>query len=300
MAINLNAFRVFLAVYELKSMTAAASHLHLTQSGVSQHIKTFEQELGFPLFERKSKKLFPTAHATFLYSRGKKGVQEIDHAVREAKRAEEVPRGLVRIGLPVEYGNNVVIPELGKLGRKFAEMDFAITMDFATILSGMVLRGELDFALIDRFRVDPALRVETVATETLHLCGLRSYVRAFGPARLSTAYFSQMHYVDYTEGEPIVRSWFRHHLHRQNIELRVRARVFDVTGIARFICSGLGLGVLPHFVVERLRAEGMELHVFEGKRAALKNEICMIYLPLRDRPLSHKAAMDVARGQLRG
>jgi DNA-binding transcriptional LysR family regulator len=293
--INLNTFRVFLSVYELKSMTAAASVLHLTQSGVSQHIRSLESDLGFTLFERVNKKLFPSSQATLLFQRGRKGLQEIEQAVHEAKRTEETPRGLLRLGMPVEFGNNVVIPELSQLGGKYPELNFDITLDFATVLSGMVLRGELDLALIDHFRVDPALKVEPVASETLLLCGLRSYVRGFGAVKYSTAYFSRLDYVDYKAGEPIARSWLRHHLHRQNIDIRVRAHIFDVQGIAKFICSGLGVGVLPHFAVDKLRAEGVDLHVFEGKRTPLKNEISMIYLPLKDRPLAQRLVMERMR-----
>jgi len=272
-------------------MSDAAAKLHLTQSGVSQHIKALEGELGFPLFERVNKKLFPTHNASLLYTRGKRGVMEVEQALLEVRKGNEVAEGVVRVGLPVEFGNNVIIPGLSKIGLKHPGIDFEITLDFATVLSGMVLRGELHFALIDRFRVDPSLKIEPVADETLLLCGLKSYVRKFGPVKINKAYFSRLEYVAYKEGEPIVRSWFRHHLHRHNIEIRVRARVFDVQGIARFIREGLGVGVLPHPVVERLQREGVDLHVFEGKRAPLKNEICMISLPLKDRPLAQKLVM---------
>src|SRR4051812_31662460 len=129
---NLNTFRVFLTVFERRSMTQAASQLHLTQSGISQHIRSLEEELGFDLFERVGKKLFPTAKAVELYTRGKKGVTEIEAALGDIQRKEEFPRGTVKIGLPVEFGNNVVIPELSKLGAKNPDVDFDITLDFAT------------------------------------------------------------------------------------------------------------------------------------------------------------------------
>jgi len=293
---NLNTFRVFLTVFEQRSMTLAASHLHLTQSGISQHIRSLEEELGFALFERVNKKLFPTAKGTELYNRGKRGVTEIENALNEIQRTEESPRGVVKLGLPVEFGNNVVIPELSKLGLKYPDVDYDITLDFATVLSGMVLRGELDCALIDRFDVDPSLKVETVASETLVLCGLKAYVKKFGPVKHTTGYFAQLHYVDYRAGEPIVRSWFRHHIHRHNMHIRVRAHVYDVQGISKFIRNGLGVGVLPDHVVSKLEKEGVDLYVYEGKRAPLKNDMCLIYLPLKDRALAQRMVMDCLRG----
>jgi len=50
--INLNQLRVFESVYRTKSMTHAARELHLTQSGVSQHIKALEDVLTLKLFDR--------------------------------------------------------------------------------------------------------------------------------------------------------------------------------------------------------------------------------------------------------
>lgn len=293
--INLNTFRVFLTVYEKKSMTQTASALHLTQSGISQHIKALEEELGFRLFERVNKKLFPTAKASELYRRGRQGLVDIEQAINEARQIQHTPSGVVRIGLPNEFGKNVAIPELSKLGREFPKLDFQITLDFATVLSGMVLRGELDFALIDRFRVDRSLKLETVANETLLLCGLKSYVKQFGPVKYNSAYFSQLDYVDYKVGEPVVRSWFGHHLHRHNLELRVRAEIFDVQGVAKFILSGLGVGVLPDHYVDSLSQAGSDLFVFDGKRAPLKNEISLIYLPLKDRIAAQTVVMDRLR-----
>jgi DNA-binding transcriptional LysR family regulator len=297
LSINLNTFRIFLTVHELQSMTQAAEALHLTQSGVSQHIKALEGELGFPLFERVGKKLFPTAKASALYRKGRRGLAEIEAAVNDVRQREEQAEGLVRVGLPVEYGMSVMIPELAKLAKKYPGLDFDINLDFATVLSGMVLRGELDCALIDRFHVDPALKVETVGSEMLLLCALKSYVKPFGPVKHNSAYYSQLHYVEYQKGEPIVRSWFQHHLNRHNLDIRVRARVFHVQSIAKFIRAGLGVGVLPQLVVERMQAEGVDLHVFEGKRAPLKNEICLIQLPLKDRPLGQRLVLDCLRGR---
>ncbi len=295
MSINLNTFRIFLSVYESQSMTIAAASLHLTQSGVSQHVKALEQDLGFPLFERVGKKLFPTAKASLLYKKGHKGLLEIESAVREVKVQEEEAEGLVRVGLPVEYGVSVVVPELARLAMKYPGLDFDITLDFATSLSEMVFKGELDFALIDRFHVNPTLEIETTGSETLLLCALKAYVKEKGPVKHNSAYFSSLHYVDYQVGEPIVRSWFRHHLNRHNLEIRVRARVLNVQGISKFIGAGLGAGVLPHSVVERLQSEGLDLHVFEGRRAPLRNDICLIQLPLKDRPLAQRLVMECLR-----
>ena len=59
----------FLAVARLKSFTAAARYLYLSQSAVSQQIGSLESELGFALFERGSGRTELTPAGAFLYPR---------------------------------------------------------------------------------------------------------------------------------------------------------------------------------------------------------------------------------------
>src|SRR6185312_16897048 len=108
------------------------------------------------------------------------------------------------IGLPIQYGHNVVIPELAQIGREIESIGFEITLGFATTLSQMVLDGDLDFALIDSYRVDKKLRTETVASEAFLLCAHKEYVQKMGPVQNTVAYFSRLDYIEYQEDEPIV------------------------------------------------------------------------------------------------
>ena len=53
--INLNQLRIFQAVTETHSFTRAAEVVHLTQPGISKHIKQMEEYYGAPLFDRLGK-----------------------------------------------------------------------------------------------------------------------------------------------------------------------------------------------------------------------------------------------------
>src|SRR5438128_2198830 len=50
---GLREMRMFVAVYEKRSFTAAAAREFATQSGVSQHVKQIEESLGVQLFDRQ-------------------------------------------------------------------------------------------------------------------------------------------------------------------------------------------------------------------------------------------------------
>ena len=58
--VSLRQLKVFEAAATHRSFSKAAQLLHLTQPGVSMHIKELETNAGLPLFERVGKRLFVT------------------------------------------------------------------------------------------------------------------------------------------------------------------------------------------------------------------------------------------------
>ena len=74
----LQTLRAFETAVRLQSFTRAADALALTQGAVSQHIRTLEAQLGYPLFTRERNGATPThaAHALALQVRQGLSVRE--------------------------------------------------------------------------------------------------------------------------------------------------------------------------------------------------------------------------------
>jgi DNA-binding transcriptional LysR family regulator len=64
---NLRHIEAFRAVMLTGTVMAAASLMNLTQPAVSRTIALLEIQLGFKLFERRGRRLFPTTEAQTLY-----------------------------------------------------------------------------------------------------------------------------------------------------------------------------------------------------------------------------------------
>ncbi|MBO0594954.1 LysR family transcriptional regulator [Nesterenkonia sp. E16_7] len=80
---DLNLIRVFVAVHEEGSVTAAAERLHLSQPTVTQALNRLRRETGEELFIRVGRGIEPTRSATELYAK----VGHIPGAVDAAVRA---------------------------------------------------------------------------------------------------------------------------------------------------------------------------------------------------------------------
>ncbi|MGE4130878.1 MAG: LysR family transcriptional regulator [Bdellovibrionales bacterium] len=286
---NLNHFKVFMAVYQTGSMTGAAEVLHLTQSGVSQHIQALEEELGRPLFSRVGRKLLPTEIANQIYPDIAQAFLTVGERLNRATGRTIEPEGVVRIGMPIEFGVNVLVPKLTALGQKYRKITFDITLDYGSILAQSLAKGDLDFAFIDESPMDRRLEYKPVDRETLLLCASRDYMARQSRVTYLQSYFEKLEYIEYRGQEPILRRWMLHHLKRKNLSLNVRAHIMDVQGLAKFIINGLGAGVLPDHLVARLKKDGVDLYVFEGKSKPLTNEIRMVRL--KSHPISRVAEL---------
>lgn len=278
--LNLNLFRIFQAVFESRSMTEAAKVLHLTQSGVSQHIGALEEALGLKLFDRVKQRLIPTRAAEALAKGCSESFERISQVLDDLRVGPKELRGEVRVGVPIEFGNSVIVPMLSQFGRAHPKVKFSLRYGFATEMNERLLSGELDFAFVDDFVMDPRIHKEVVFQEELLLCGSVEYLKEVGVGSLKSSsardprqQVERLDFVDYQAGEPVLMRWLNHHFPRVRAwDLRVRAHAMDVLGVARMIENRLGCGVLPSYLVRKLR-EGGTIKVIEGPKDVLKNPI---------------------------
>ena len=293
--INLNYLRIFESVYRTRSMTQAAQELHLTQSGISQHIKSLEESLDIKLFDRIKQKLIPTEEGKALYGDISSQLKNLEQALLSVTAKDHLLRGNVTIGVPVVFGLNVIIPILSRLGEEHPDLTFTIRFELAHAVNNLLLSGELDFAFVDDFSMDSQIKTQRVYDEVLLLCSSEAYhkqVTKNVASQSGRKFFENLDYIAYERGEPILRKWLQYHVKGGQFNLSVKARVADALGISRFIKSGFGFGVLPKHHVTKLQEQGEKLHIFDTKGRELKNKVSIASVSNKTRSLAVQTTLD--------
>jgi len=286
--VNFNHLKIFSTVYRLKSMTLAAQELFLTQSGVSQHVKKLEDDLGAKLFVRDRSELYATPDADQLHKACERAFGDISLAIEKMHKTQNKQlEGTLKIGVPTEFGNNVIIPRLAQWSHLHPEVKFDIIYGYGTHLTELLESGGLDLAFVDSIQKHRHLETEIVAEETLSLVVTTQYIKNknlnFKTSKLKVSQFEALDYLEYEHKESILRMWFQHHYGKKNLQLNVRVWAMDVQGVAGFIKQNMGAAVLPDHVTEKLLKEGISLHIFKGTHDSLKNKISLV--SMRKRPL---------------
>lgn len=78
---DLNLVRVFVAIYEAGSMTAAGERLFVTQSAVSQSLGKLREQLDDPLFERSGRGMRPTPLAETIFPSFRDAVAAVENTL---------------------------------------------------------------------------------------------------------------------------------------------------------------------------------------------------------------------------
>jgi len=280
---DLNRLRVFYHIFNEQSSTAAAKVLHITQSGVSQHLKKLEDELQVSLFTRVNRRLVPTTAGHELYGIVKSFMVSLENGVRQFGQSMDAPCGLLRIGAPSEFGKSYLPKILASFTRKFQDVSFHLELGDPQSLFGMVSSGELDFAYIDILPIFlntrdqmTTYRIEPLIEEEFILACSRQYYEE----HLTDAGYEellQLNYISYKNDIALFQSWFNLHYGTEPDSLKLVLVADSARTIISALEEGMGAGIIvSHFVSGQL-ANG-SIVPLGTSRQKLKNTIACVSL----------------------
>ncbi|MCR8958282.1 LysR family transcriptional regulator [Variovorax sp. CCNWLW225] len=96
---TLRQLRAFLAVYQMRQLSAAAQKLFVTQSAVSMLIRQLEEGLGTRLFDRTTRSLKPTAAAEEMLSTVERVLRDVDSLSADFRELSTLERGRVTLAI---------------------------------------------------------------------------------------------------------------------------------------------------------------------------------------------------------
>ena len=130
--IQLNFLPTFVAVARLENLRAAAEALHLTHSAVSQQIGEIENRLGFPLFERRGRRIHLNAAGQALLRQAAPALTQIDDGVQAAAAAAGAQQGL-RVTMLPSFAQRWFLPRLGLWRERHPDIPIEIDASFALV-----------------------------------------------------------------------------------------------------------------------------------------------------------------------
>jgi LysR family transcriptional regulator, glycine cleavage system transcriptional activator len=123
--LTLDFLRSFEAVARRLSFSAAADDLHLTQPAISRQIKSLEQDLGSPLFNRGTRKVELTQAGQSLLRAVEPLLARLDSTVRQIRLASG--RAQVSVSTFASFATLWLMPRLASFERAHPDIDIRLS-----------------------------------------------------------------------------------------------------------------------------------------------------------------------------
>lgn len=255
---------LFARVVQLRSFTAAARQSGIAKSAVSRRIRLLEQRIGVQLLRRTTRKLAVTDEGLRFYEHCARILAAASAAEREVAAASTALRGSIRISAPVTFSQMHLASAIGDFLRAHPEVEVSLATDNRVV---DVVEGGFDVVVrIGRLR-DASYVARRLAADRLVVCGAPAYLARVGRPTHPDELIAHncLHY----DLVPLTAEWrFRASRGNGAVSIRGNLSTNDGTALREATLRGLGLAVLPYFMVApHVRGGELEL-VLEGRRKA--------------------------------
>jgi LysR family cyn operon transcriptional activator len=168
--LDLRALRYFVEIVQHGSFTKASETLHVAQPALSVSVRKLEERLGVALLIREARQVVPTAEGRILLDHAHRVLEQVDSARLAVEDAVDLKRGDVRIGLPPMYGLAYLPTLIGRFHRLHPGLTITALEGSADEIAGLVDRGVVDIAILERRRLRPEWVHVPLGEDELVLC----------------------------------------------------------------------------------------------------------------------------------
>ena len=172
-----NNIKMFVRVYELGSMSAAARDQRTSPAVASARISELEKHLGVRLFNRTTRTLQPTENGRLFYDGARRILEAIDEAEAAVMDVAQNPRGTVFVAAPLGIGRRLIAPAVPAFKDAWPLIDLRLRLSDRII--DLAAEG-LDMAFHLGILEDSALKVRHIADCERVLCAAPAYVARRG------------------------------------------------------------------------------------------------------------------------
>ena len=240
---HLETLKVFCDVVETRSFSVAASQNFVTQSAVSQQIRTLEERYGRRLLERTRGNVQLTPAGEILYQVSKEIVQRYQDMEAQLQVVAQRVAGTVRVATVHSIGLYELSVQIKRYLKAYPQVHLHLEYSRSNKIYEDALRGQIDLGVVAYPSRRPQITVLPFREDRLVLACPPSHPLA-RHRQVSIRKLQGEHLVGYERDIPTRRETDRI-LRRYGVEVRYVMELDNVETIKRVIEIGTGLAILP-------------------------------------------------------
>ena len=285
--LDLNLMAIFARVVEAESFAEAARRLATSRSAVSKAVAKLEKALGARLLNRTTRHLSLTEIGASVAEHCVRLVKEADQAEKLVASLSNEPRGVLRISASVAFGTLHVAPALAEFLPRYPELAVDLT-----ITDRWIDLAEEAYDVVIRVTHNPPLHwvARKLAPVRRVLCATPEYFRERGVPR-TPADLVRHNCLDYTRSGEGGRWRFTGLDGDLSVPVNGPLHVDDDEALSQAVLGGLGIGLLPTFIIGKDLQQG-RLQSVLSEYIPVDRHVYAIYLPTRHLPSKVRVFID--------
>ena len=270
---TLKHIKIFIAVCDTGSMTAAAKELFIAQPAVSFAIAEMEHYYGQKLFDRISNRLYLTEVGKALLARAKPIVSMFDSMedeIREWGNGETL-----RLGGSISFGDYGLADIVRSLQKRTSGLNVQVQIQNSPTIEQMILDGVLDAALIEGPVLSKIITAQKVGESSLVFICPKDHPWAGG--EIDVSQLNNQSFVG-LDSDSMERRLLGRLLRSSRVKVTFAWQSMDPDTVIKAVMSGVGIAAVSNLSAADFLKRG-ELGAFQIQGNQFQRDIFVIYHP---------------------
>jgi len=147
MDINFELYKIFYHAAKAGSFTDAAAKLYISQSAVSQAIKSLEEKIGGQLFYRKTRSVKLTGEGELLFKHVEQAYNFIKTGENKISEIKNLNTGEIKIGVGDTICKYFLIPHIQKFNLRYPGIKIHVVNRISSQILALLKNGLIDFGI---------------------------------------------------------------------------------------------------------------------------------------------------------
>lgn len=284
--IETSQLQTLVAISNEGSFSLAAEKLGVTQSAISQSVKSLEKKLAVKLLRKNGKKIVLTPEGENLFRLSSRFLVDLNTTITNIQNAKNDMTGIVRVGTLSGIGKSWLAPELLDFSLQHEKFSVSIVLGFQDDLIRDFNENNLDILVLPEEALPNTGERLFLAEEKSTFIFPKN--RSFEINKeMTLEEISNLPTILFEQNDPLYFQWCRKHFNTIPKEIHVKYVVNSHGNMLQAVSKGLGVAVVPNHVLNRTHLID-ELEYFDQEFEISNGNFYLLY---------HKDSFEIKRIQ---
>ncbi|MFC5473387.1 LysR substrate-binding domain-containing protein [Paraherbaspirillum soli] len=272
MPIHSDDLRIFIAVVDCGSLSAAAEQLEQTTSGVSRALSRLEQKLASSLLLRTTRRMELTEEGRLFLEKARAIVSAMEEAEECIRIRHQKPSGRLRVDASPPFMLHCIVPNIDEFRRSYPDIALELTSNDQNI---DLLERRTDIAIRHGTLQDSNLHARRLSASPLRLLASPAYLQLHGsPANPEDLLRHQL--LGFTQTE-LLNTWPLRHQHGDSLPVTPTLLANSGETLRQLALHGQGIVCLADFMTQADVAAGRLVRILDDCNNGYQQQIHAVY-----------------------